>query len=321
MDGRTLQEISGLTVTEEGIPVDRKNGVTISALQGVTAAPLVVFVTKTGRWISVKSNPIYENEQVVAAVSVITDITERRQVEKGLHNDVDKRNDFISMASHELKNPIAAMQLSTMLIKKSIEKNLISPEKVSKFVDITFGQLKKMQNLVEEMLNVSHIDSGKIEIKREYLNLTELVAEIVERYPKSNITFSHDEDVVGYRDKYRTDQVITNLITNAIKYGKGNPIDVRVTQNREFMVVEVEDHGEGISLEDQKKIFDKFSRVTNNSSISGLGLGLYIVSQIVKFQGGTITVKSNLGAGSTFCVRYPIVDQSGRHVSKFQNVV
>lgn len=222
-----------------------------------------------------------------------------------LQNDEKKRRDLISVAGHEIKTPVTALKLSIQLCKRAIEKGLLTPEKLLRYFELTEHQLDKLQNLVDEMLE-HHLDINleRIHLNRQYMNLTNFVGEIVERYPNSNLTFHAIGVLEGKWDKHRIDQIVSNLITNAIKYGNKKPIEIRLHQNGR-VILEVQDHGEGISKENITKIFDQFKRVTANEKIEGKGLGLYIVKEIVEAKGGAISVVSSLGEGSTFTVTFP----------------
>lgn len=133
-----------------------------------------------------------------------------------------------------------------------------------------------------------------------------MISSQVGRFYTEQIAFTAKKRVIGFWDLRRLDQIVSNLLTNAIKYGHKKPIEITLDQDGNFAVIEVIDHGEGIAPENFDKIFKRFERVPNDISVGGIGLGLYIVKQIVEATGGSINVKSKKGEGSTFTVRIPL---------------
>ncbi|MNN28590.1 Sensor protein SrrB [compost metagenome] len=162
------------------------------------------------------------------------------------------------------------------------------------------------------MLDVSRIRTGKLSIRPEHFDLAHLVADVIEGFSQqvseaeSTLSFDAPQPVVGTWDQYRIEQVIANLLTNALRYGAKSPIDVRVYIEGNRACVDVLDHGIGISPENQQRIFQQFERVSANHASAGLGLGLYICEQIVAAHGGSISVQSELGQGALFHVSLPL---------------
>jgi signal transduction histidine kinase len=162
------------------------------------------------------------------------------------------------------------------------------------------------------MLDITRLQAGKLRLEKEPLDLSALVREVIQRFERqimasgSSIRIEAPEPVQGRWDRYRIEQVFTNLLTNAVKYGAGNPISVAVWGTTEGGHLRVSDGGIGIAAEDQLRIFRQFERATGeDSGTTGLGLGLYIVRQIVESHGGKITVQSESGRGSSFTVELP----------------
>jgi signal transduction histidine kinase len=160
------------------------------------------------------------------------------------------------------------------------------------------------------MLDTSRGTIGDISINRVKMDLVSRVRSVIETLPaefderdRLSIRIEAGEPVFIEADPSRIGQVVENLLTNAIKYGKGNPIDVSIQREGESAVLRVEDHGFGIAAENRERIFDRFERVVTNQSIGGLGLGLYITKKIVEAHGGKIAVRSELDEGSTFIVQ------------------
>jgi signal transduction histidine kinase len=166
-----------------------------------------------------------------------------------------------------------------------------------------------MLRLVEELLDVSRITAGRLALDRERVDLVALVREVVGRYPeperKSPITVQADGALVGPWDRLRLEQVVSNLVGNALKYGDGKPIEVEVEHADHHAILRVRDHGIGISADDQQRIFERYERAVADRNVGGLGLGLWIVRQVVEAHGGRISVESEPGNGATFVVEIP----------------
>lgn len=225
------------------------------------------------------------------------------------------RDEFLSIASHELKSPLTAMKLQSQLNMREMNKTSggLSQERVLKFLNSTNRQVDNLTRLVEDMLDISRINLGKLTLQKEKFNLSLLVNEVIDRFCPENderycvIHKKVQEGVFIYGDRFRMEQVLTNLITNAIKYGKGEPVSLLLEEKAHQAVVKVIDQGVGIAEENQDRIFQRFERAISSNEISGLGLGLYIVSHILEMHRGSIKVESQLGEGATFIVTLPMV--------------
>lgn len=224
------------------------------------------------------------------------------------------RDEFVSIASHELKTPITSlkMQLQMMLRGINVEKNQApSPEKLLKALTSSTKQIDRLTVLIEDLLDVTRIETGKLTYKFEKVDLSLMVKEIMDRYAeeakyaKTEFKQNLQENVFSFCDRYRIEQVFINLLSNAIKYGANNPIEVTVTSEPGKAIIIVKDQGLGIAKEMQGKIFERFERAISSTNISGLGLGLYITKQIIDAHQGSIEVESDLKVGSTFKVCLP----------------
>ncbi len=226
------------------------------------------------------------------------------------------REEFLNIASHELKTPITSMQIQFQSAMRMIRKKnsaVFEPANVEKRISLAIRQLEKMQKLIEEMLDSSRISLGKFEIQREPIDLRHMVKELIERYEEQfrarNISVLADlgaEKVIEYEgDEYRLEQVFSNLLNNAIKYGDGGPIEIQFLCADHQILFSVKDHGAGIAEENLPKVFERYERLVSSNNISGLGLGLYISKNIVEAHGGEISVESVVGEGSTFTVKLP----------------
>jgi PAS domain S-box-containing protein len=223
------------------------------------------------------------------------------------------RDDFLSIAGHELRTPLTALDLHLHSLASAFAKGSVvnDPQRWYERLKKTMAQSRRLGRLIRELLDVSRITSGRIELEREEVDLAQLTAEIVDRHAGelaregSVVEFRHTGPTVGSWDRSRLDQVISNLLGNAIKYGAGKPIQIRVTGSAKLVMLEVEDQGIGVAPEFQDRIFERFGRGVSERNYGGLGLGLWIVREIVHTHGGTVRVESRPGCGSTFTVELP----------------
>ncbi|MFW3896881.1 hybrid sensor histidine kinase/response regulator [Pseudomonas bharatica] len=256
-------------------------------------------------------------------------LLEQLQVARGeLERAVRMRDDFMSIVSHEVRTPLNGLILETQLRKLHLSRDnadAFTLDKMRAMVERDERQINSLIRLIEDMLDVSRIRTGKLSISPSRFNLTQLVGGLVENFAAqaaavgSVIELEVAGPLEGIWDEFRIEQVIANLLSNALRYGAKRPVQVRVLEDQGMACVEVRDQGIGISPENQRRIFQQFERVASNHSVAGLGLGLYISEQIVLAHGGRISVSSAEGEGATFRVHLPLVcdvheqnDESGR---------
>ncbi|HLG77585.1 MAG TPA: ATP-binding protein, partial [Ktedonobacteraceae bacterium] len=239
----------------------------------------------------------------VRMIGINMDITERKELER-------RKDDFISMASHELKTPITSIKGFTQVLLKRARKS--GDEESLRFLTIMDTQLNKLTKLVSDLLDVSKMQSGKLTYREERFDLDDLVRETVENI--QGIVSTHQIQIEGVAhacvpgDRDRIGQVLINLLTNAIKYSpQANTVIVRVASDRKEAVVSVQDFGIGIAEIYHDKIFEQFYQVTDpeEKTYPGLGIGLYLSDEIIKRHAGRIWVESAKGAGSTFSFSLP----------------
>jgi signal transduction histidine kinase len=224
------------------------------------------------------------------------------------------RDDFLSIAGHELRTPLAAMQLNIDSLRTLAERGTFetNPELLRERLDKSARSVARLAALVRQLLDVSQLVRGQLAYDREDVDLRELVAEVVERAGEhaqrvgSTLTLAASVSVVGRWDRGRLDQVITNLIDNAIKYGEGKPIDISVTKTDDIASLVISDQGIGIAAAAQDRVFGRFERAVSDRNYGGLGLGLWIARQIVDGLGGKISFRSVEGFGTTFLVELPL---------------
>lgn len=222
------------------------------------------------------------------------------------------RDEFLSIASHELKTPLTPLSLQLEMVRRALsDADDASIRHIAEKVAVAQKQQQKLTRLVSELLDISRIRTGRLELDRRPTDLSRLTAEIVTRLQPeltqngTPVQLRVEEGVTGDWDALRIDQVLTNLITNASKYGNRKSIEVVVRRQGASAEILVTDFGIGISPEHQQRIFERFERAASRN-YGGLGLGLYIARQIVEAHHGEIRVHSTLNGGSTFSVALPL---------------
>ncbi len=242
-------------------------------------------------------------------------LRELQATQEELERSVRMRDDFMSIVSHEVRTPLNGLILETQLRKMHLARDnadAFTLDKIRSMVERDERQIQSLIRLIEDMLDVSRIRTGRLSIRPARLDLVQLVGRLLERFApqvaaaESTIGYSGDASLVGNWDEFRIEQVISNLLTNALRYGAKSPIEVRVYRQGGEARIEVRDRGIGISEDDQARIFQQFERVSGSQVTAGLGLGLFISEQIVAAHGGRITVESTLGEGALFRVCLPL---------------
>lgn len=245
---------------------------------------------------------------------------ERTRLLHEMRAAVRLRDDFLSVASHELKTPLTPLHLRLQSLRREAQDATLPPEKlrerVSRAVEGAEAQVRKLGDLVNDLLDVARISAGKLQLERVPVDLAELVREVAARFTpqaqKAGCALELDvpATLVGLWNTQRLEQVVINLLTNALKYGVGKPVHLRLVSEGTRAHLTVRDEGIGIAVDDQARIFERFERAVSDRHFGGLGLGLYICRQIVDALGGTISVRSEPGQGATFEVRLPL-DSAG----------
>ncbi|MBB6238074.1 signal transduction histidine kinase [Pedobacter sp. AK013] len=220
-----------------------------------------------------------------------------------------QKNDFISMVSHELKTPLTSISAYVQLMQN----RRLSDPFVVNTLDKVQKQIRKMSSIIGSFLNVSRLESGKIHLNLSHFDLDKVISEVVEDlrliHSTNQITFVEGEPKLIHADKDKISSVISNLISNAVKYSDwSSTVLVKSVTRGNEVYVSVSDHGIGIQAHDMEKLFDRFYRVENQQTktISGFGIGLYLSAEIINLHHGKIWAESNYGAGSTFHFSLPI---------------
>ena len=234
-----------------------------------------------------------------------------------LEQAVRMRDDFMSIVAHELRTPLNGLILETQLRKMHLARDnaaAFTLDKMHAMVDRDERQIKSLIRLIEDMLDVSRIRTGKLSIRTSHFDLVKLVGDLLHNFAaqvgaaEASVSFMGEQPVEGDWDEFRIEQVVSNLLTNALRYGGKSLIEVRVYARDGQAFIEVQDRGIGISEENQQRIFQQFERVSAKTVVAGLGLGLFISEQIVAAHGGAISVESAINQGALFRVRLPLQD-------------
>ncbi|TCC86293.1 hybrid sensor histidine kinase/response regulator [Pedobacter hiemivivus] len=249
---------------------------------------------------------IYEQSRKLIEIqkALLDEIEFRKRAER-------KKDEFISIASHELKTPLTSVKGYVQLLARSVDKGDIPT--VKKHLAKAQVQLEKLNELIADLLDISKIESGKLKFNKKHFVFDTLLDGVIEVIHQANPEFKISRMGDGpkdiYADEMRIEQVIVNFLTNAIKYSPGtNEVDVNVKTTADQLYVGVRDFGIGIAPELQKSVFEKFYRVEETSiHFQGLGIGLYISAEIINRHGGEVGVKSKLGEGSEFYFTLPLV--------------
>lgn len=242
-------------------------------------------------------------------------LDELRSTQAELEAAVRMRDDFMSIVSHELKTPLNTLILEVQLRQLQLARNnfsAFSEERLRQMTDKDERQIQSLIRLIDDMLDVSRIRTGKLSIRPTRVDLGRLVASVVDNFaPQMEaagcaLLFQRPEPLIGIWDEFRIEQVLANLLTNAMRYGGGKPVQVSVFAVGEQACIEVRDQGIGIDPKNLERIFQQFERAEGSEGSAGLGLGLFIAEQIVKAHGGRIQVESEEGLGSLFRVLLPL---------------
>ncbi len=251
----------------------------------------------------------------------LSDISKRIQYEQSriLYEASQKairmRDEFLSIASHELNTPLTNIKIQTQLMLRKILKGdptVFEPPKIKRFIEQMDTQVNRLVRLVDEMLDVSRISIEKLTFNKEILDLTQLVREVVLSFEGTLSQSGNPVEFVASQahwvkvDRFRMEQVVSNLLSNAIKYGESKPILIQLDRKTEDVHLSIQDHGIGIPVEIHERIFERFERAVSSNQVSGLGLGLYIAREIIRAHDGRITVESSLREKTCFSVILPL---------------
>ena len=296
----------------------------------------IIFVTAAGREqnyafkgyesgaVDILYKPL-DTQAVKSKVNVFVDLYQQRgallAAREELQHSVQMRDDFMSMVSHELRTPLNTLFLQTQIRKMNLDKGnaaTLTPDQLRQGVERDQRQIQNMVKLIDDMLDVSRLRRGSLAIWPKPADLSQLARRVLDGFAEQaasagcEITLKAPAALSGVWDEFRMEQVVANLLTNAIRYGAGKPVEVTIESLHNSAQLVVRDHGRGIAQEDQERIFNQFERAVSKEQIPGLGLGLYITRQILAAHQGTISVQSEPGKGATFTVSLPLDSSAAR---------
>ncbi|MCP3140482.1 ATP-binding protein [Pyxidicoccus sp. QH1ED-7-1] len=290
----------------------------VSSVVGEGARALLPLVTEQRMigfiivgWEEVKSFSQPEKDFLDALSLQCAQALERAELYRDSQAAVRLRDEFLSVASHELKTPLTSLGLQHVLIERAVSEGVL--DKAHARLAASVRQVNRLGSLVGSLLDVSRISLGKLALEPSEVDLAQVVKDGLERMEAVFLQAgsiprpSLEPGVRGWWDGSRLEQVVVNLLSNAVKYGAGKPVVIQVDSEPGWGRLCVRDEGIGISAEALSRLFGRFERGVSDRHYGGLGLGLYISRQIVEAMGGTITVQSELGHGARFTVRLPLL--------------
>ncbi len=240
---------------------------------------------------------------------------ELRATKIELERAVKMRDDFMSLVGHELRTPLNTLHVEAQVRQIQLEKGnmaAFTQEKLKEMIARDARQIHSMVRLINDMNDVSQIKNDTLSVRPAKTNLSLLLHRVVEDLSLQAKTADRcfitviDPDITGCWDEFRIEQIIINLLTNAMRYGGTQAVEIALGLKDNYAVLSVRDHGIGISANEQQLIFEKFERGENKKMCSGLGMGLYIARQLAEAHQGSLTVESTVGEGSTFILKLPL---------------
>jgi len=283
----------------------------------------VIWPDGSAHWLASRAKIIREKngapQSMVGALMEITALKETQRSlvegETALRKALEARDHFLSIASHELKTPITSLKLQLQMTKRAMAKSGAKHEGISerlnKAIEVSNAQVDRLTRLIEDLLDVTRIQAGKLGFSFEKFLLDKLVHDVVDRLrdelneKQNSVVVEVPQNIEVNWDYMRMEQVLINLLSNAMKYAPGTKIIVHATLIQDLVVLSVIDHGPGIPTERHNTIFDRFVRADVSRHISGLGLGLFIVNEIVKGHTGTCRLDSTPNNGAKFILEIP----------------
>jgi signal transduction histidine kinase len=237
-------------------------------------------------------------------------VLENARLFQEMQEAVRLRDEFLTVAAHELRTPLTTLQLQLGTLNQRARKEGVAPDFAER-LERSQRQVRRLGSLVEGLLDVSRLASGQMLLQLERFDLAELVAEVVDRHAaeaqaaRCEVRFEGAPGLVGQWDRLRVDQAVSSLLSNALKFGSGQPVEVAVTATAGVARVEVRDRGIGIPPEQLERIFERFERAVSSRSYGGLGLGLYLARRAAEAHGGRLWAQERQGGGATFTLELP----------------
>jgi PAS domain S-box-containing protein len=286
-------------------------GLAEAAATGKSHVSEMRFKNTDGKYIwhlNIASPILDEQGNITMWVGSTTDI-------QALKEEEQRKSDFVSMLSHELKTPVTSIKGHVQLLLRSLEKEkeTIQTSRIKPSLSRIDRLLMQLTGLIGDMLDLTRIESGRLDLRKEPFMLDALIVEVVEDFRLSHrqhqFNLCLEKEILVRADRDKISQVLINLIANAVKYGPDSDvIDINLSGGNSEVLISIKDYGIGIDEKDQRKIFERFYRVEGQSEFyySGFGIGLYLANSIIQYHGGKIALESEKEKGSTFTVHIPI---------------
>lgn len=246
-------------------------------------------------------------------------LRELNQTQEELQRSLRMRDEFMSLVAHELRTPLNTLFLEAQMRSLQLKRGTlatIKPDQFEAMIKRDERQIKAMIRLIDDMLDVSRMRSGQLSIRPGQVQLMDLLERVVSDLSLQaaatgcKLSLQPHPPVEGCWDEFRIEQVVVNLLTNALRYGGGQPVEVSVQYADDTVRIDVRDEGKGIAQSDLERIFEPYERGARNGEPKGLGLGLYISRQLAISHGGELRVSSKPGEGSTFSLILPTCEQT-----------
>lgn len=310
MIGVALDQIMGHDFSEfvpEGKRDTLKRLIAQGCRESVRAEMILVSTSGESLPAQLSLNPVNLEESPSIGV-VVTDLSERKRNEQA-EAAVRMRDEFLAIASHELRTPLSTLVLRLGLLERHAENGDL--KQVQSSVRRAEDQTERMRRLVDRLLDVSQLASGKLKVDLAPCDLSNVIKDVAERFLEdalnggSELRLTVANGIQTRADRFRLDEAIGNVISNAIKYGAGQPIDIQLKTKGDRAVLVVQDRGIGIPLEDLERVFGRFERTAVSRNYGGLGLGLFIAHQIIEQHAGSIKAESRSGGGARIVIELP----------------
>ncbi|RKH39469.1 sensor histidine kinase [Corallococcus sicarius] len=324
VQGYSAEEFIGLPFASLFTPEDIARGVPEATLQEArergqsTGEGLRVRKDGTSFWAQTSLTPLHDPAGRLRGYTKITqDVSEKQRLIDELQAAVRARDEFLSIAGHELNTPLTSLQLQLQSLRRPAQQAVVDPQQAAKFspkLEGALRQVSRLAELVTMLLDVSRLTSGRLELRREPLDLGVVAHEVIERLEglrsstASTLELRAPEPVTGQFDRLKVETILTNLLVNAFKFGEGRPVVVTLVRRGALARLTVQDGGIGIDAADQTRLFQRFERAVSDRHYGGFGIGLWLVRQFAEAHGGTIHLESAPGQGSTFTVELPLLD-------------
>ena len=284
----------------------------------------VLLVGGEARTFSSAKAPFVVAGEVRGNISISRDVTQQKNDERALRAALGMRDEFLSIASHELRTPLAALSLQVAGLERALSKRASASEESQRELHRAgraVAQVERLSRIVDNLFDVSQITAGRLQLQRETFDLADAVRAVVGALAEQaaragcSVSVSAPAAVMGHWDRFRIEQVITNLLTNAFKYGPGKPVEISVEGTETIARLRVRDQGSGIAPEAVERIFGRFERFASGHHQKSLGVGLYIARQVIDAHAGVVRVEETSTSGSTFIVELPCPQGPARPAS------